>query len=56
MDHDGDPGHDPAAAFYFRGWDVSSNLAEETEDGRRNAGLGEMIGVLVVFTLFEISP
>jgi len=42
------------ATFYFWGWDVSSNLAEETKNGRRNAGLGGMIGLLVVFALFEI--
>jgi amino acid transporter len=33
---------------------VSSNLAEETKDGRRNAGLGGILGLLVVFALFEI--
>jgi amino acid transporter len=42
------------AAFYFWGWDVSSNLAEETKDGQRSAGLGGILGLLVVFALFEI--
>lgn len=42
------------AAFYFWGWDVSSNLAEETKDGRRNAGLGGILWLLVVLALFEI--
>jgi amino acid transporter len=41
------------ATFYFWGWDVTSNLSEETRDGRRTAGLGALIGVGVVFLLFE---
>lgn len=41
------------ATFYFWGWDVSSNLGEETRDGRRSAGLGGIIGLLTVFALFE---
>lgn len=40
------------AVFYYFGWDVSSNLAEETADGERNAGLGGMVGVLVIFLIF----
>ncbi|MEU7568675.1 APC family permease [Streptomyces fradiae] len=41
------------AAFYYWGWDVTSNLSEETRDGRRTAGLSALIGVGVVFLLFE---
>ncbi|ATW49560.1 APC family permease [Streptomyces peucetius] len=41
------------AAFYFWGWDVTSNLSEETRDSRRTAGLSALIGVGVVFLLFE---
>ena len=33
------------AAFYYWGWDVTSNLNEETSDGRRTTGLGGLIGV-----------
>jgi Amino acid transporters len=42
------------AAFYYWGWDVSSNLNEETENGRKNAGLGGIVGVIIVFVLFEV--
>jgi amino acid transporter len=42
------------AAFYYWGWDVSSNLNEEMEDSKRTAGLGGIIGVLIVFALYEI--
>ncbi|TXS56071.1 APC family permease [Streptomyces sp. t39] len=41
------------ATFCFWGWDVTSNLGEETRDGRRTAGLAALIGVGVVFLLFE---
>ncbi|GGT20376.1 APC family permease [Streptomyces purpureus] len=41
------------AAFYYWGWDVTSNLSEETRDSRRTAGLAALIGVGVVFLLFE---
>jgi amino acid transporter len=40
------------AVFYYFGWDVSSNLAEETADAQRSAGLGGIAGVFVVFALF----
>lgn len=40
------------AVFYYFGWDVSSNLAEETSDADRKAGLGGIVGVLVIFLLF----
>ncbi|WP_051939954.1 APC family permease [Phaeacidiphilus oryzae] len=42
------------AAFYFWGWDVTANLSEETSNSRRNSGLGGLVGVVMVFALFEI--
>src|SRR3954447_4745076 len=42
------------AAFYFWGWDVTANLNEETEGCGRRAGLGGLVGVLLVFGLFEL--
>ncbi|MCL8014919.1 APC family permease [Streptomyces sp. AS02] len=42
------------AAFYFWGWDVTSNLSEETRNSRRTTGLAGLIGVGVVFLLFEV--
>jgi amino acid transporter len=42
------------AAFYYWGWDVSSNLNEETKDGHKSAGRGGIIGVIIVFLLFEV--
>lgn len=42
------------AAFYYWGWDVSSNLNEETEDSARASGIGGIVGVLIVFALFEL--
>jgi len=41
------------AAFYFWGWDVTANLSEETTNSRRNSGLGGLVGVVLVFALFE---
>ncbi|MFV0128780.1 APC family permease [Streptomyces sp. HMX112] len=41
------------AAFSYWGWDVTSNLSEETRDSRRTAGLAALVGVGVVFLLFE---
>ena len=41
------------AAFYYWGWDVSSNLNEETKDSKRSAGLGGVVGVFIVFALYE---
>ncbi|MFF0751305.1 APC family permease [Streptomyces sp. NPDC004267] len=40
------------AAFYYWGWDVTSNLSEETRDSRRTAGLAALVGVGTVFLLF----
>ncbi|GGW96937.1 APC family permease [Streptomyces chryseus] len=42
------------AAFYYWGWDVTSNLSEETRDSRRTAGLASLVGVGVVFLLFVV--
>ena len=42
------------AAFYYWGWDVSSNLNEETKDGHKSAGAAGLIGVGIVFVLFEV--
>jgi amino acid transporter len=42
------------AAFYYWGWDVSSNLNEEMQDSKRSAGLGGIIGVFIVFALYEV--
>ncbi|WP_328875869.1 APC family permease [Streptomyces sp. NBC_00287] len=42
------------AAFYYWGWDVTGNLSEETRNSRRTAGLAGLIGVGVVFLLFEV--
>ncbi|NUL05053.1 APC family permease [Streptomyces lunaelactis] len=41
------------ATFYYWGWDVTSNLSEETRNSRRTAGLAALVGVGVVFLLFE---
>ncbi|GAB3125606.1 APC family permease [Glaciibacter psychrotolerans] len=42
------------AAFYYWGWDVASNLNEETKNGRKASGKGGIIGVIIVFVLFEV--
>ncbi|MFH9548161.1 APC family permease [Streptomyces sp. NPDC051445] len=42
------------AAFYYWGWDVTSNLSEETRNSRRTTGLAGLIGVGIVFLLFEV--
>ncbi|MBV8563774.1 MAG: APC family permease [Actinobacteria bacterium] len=42
------------AAFYYWGWDVASNLNEETENSQVASGIGGIIGVLIVFSLFEM--
>ena len=42
------------AAFYYWGWDVSSNLSEETKNGRKSSGIGGIVGVVIVFILFEV--
>ncbi len=42
------------AAFYYWGWDVTSNLSEETRDSRRTTGLACLIGVGILFLLYVI--
>ncbi|MEU0787045.1 APC family permease [Streptomyces sp. NPDC006173] len=42
------------AAFSYWGWDVTSNLSEETKDSRRTTGLAGLVGVGIVFLLFEV--
>jgi amino acid transporter len=39
------------AAYYYWGWDVSSNLNKEMKDSKRSAGIGGIIGVVIVFAL-----
>ncbi|MFJ5262305.1 APC family permease [Streptomyces sp. NPDC088387] len=41
------------AAFYYWGWDVTCNLSEETRNSRRTTGLAGIVGLGVVFLLFE---
>ncbi|WP_256961999.1 APC family permease [Streptomyces sp. NRRL B-24572] len=46
------------AGVTYWGWDVTSNLSEETRDSRRASGLGGLIGVVLtctVFVLFTVS-
>ncbi|WOX21343.1 APC family permease [Streptomyces solicathayae] len=46
------------AGVTYWGWDVTSNLSEETRDSRRTSGLGGLIGVTLtgaVFVLFTVS-
>lgn len=42
------------AAFFYWGWDVTANLNEETKGATRTPGLGGILGVIVVFLLFEV--
>ncbi|ALE05065.1 amino acid permease [Arthrobacter sp. ERGS1:01] len=42
------------AAFYYWGWDVSANLSEETDNAHKSSGLGGILGVVIVFLLFEV--
>ena len=41
--------------FYFWGWDISSNLTEETVDRNRTPGLAGISGMLLILALFVIS-
>ncbi|MCI0735220.1 MAG: APC family permease [Beijerinckiaceae bacterium] len=43
------------ALFYYFGWDVSANLAEETAGAKWAAGLACILGVLVVIALFLLA-
>jgi amino acid transporter len=40
------------AIFYYLGWDVSANLAEETDNPHLKAGLGGVAAVVAIFLLF----
>ncbi|MFI1169538.1 APC family permease [Streptomyces sp. NPDC020801] len=42
------------AAFYYWGWDVTSNLSEETRNSRRTTGLSGLVGLGIIFLLFEV--
>lgn len=42
------------AVFAYWGWDVTSNLGEETRGGRRSSGFGGVIGVVTCFALFVV--
>lgn len=42
------------AAFFYWGWDVASNLSEETAENDKNSGFGGIAGVLIVFALYEL--
>jgi len=41
--------------FYFWGWDVSANLAEETKDRNRTPGVGGLLGMGVILALFVLT-
>jgi amino acid transporter len=38
--------------FFYWGWDVTANLAEETRNGRENAGLGGFISIFVTIAYY----
>ena len=42
------------AAFFYWGWDVTANLNEETKKPPTTSGRGGVIGVIIVFLLFEV--
>lgn len=43
------------AVFYFWGWDVSSNLTEETVDRNRTPGLAGIAGILAFLTVVVLG-
>jgi amino acid transporter len=46
------------AVFYYFGWDVSSNVAEETQDSNAapgNSGIIGMIGIVILFMLIQVT-
>ena len=43
------------AIFYFWGWDIASNLTEETVDRNRIPGLSGILGMLIILGLFVMS-
>ena len=42
------------AAFYYWGWDVTANLGEETKNAHKTTGLAGILGIVIVFILFEV--
>ncbi|WP_251447771.1 APC family permease [Microbacterium sp. USTB-Y] len=42
------------AAFYYWGWDVTANLGEETKNAHKTTGMAGILGIVIVFILFEI--
>lgn len=38
--------------FFYWGWDVTANLAEETEDAEENAGLGGFLSIFVTIAYY----
>lgn len=38
--------------FFYWGWDVTANLAEETENGEENAGLGGFLSIFVTIAYY----
>jgi amino acid transporter len=42
------------AAFYYWGWDVTSNLSEESKNASKTAGFGGLVGAFTVFMLYEV--
>jgi amino acid transporter len=46
------------AVFYYFGWDVSSNVAEESKDSNAapgNSGILGMIGIVLLFILIQVT-
>jgi amino acid transporter len=46
------------AVFYYFGWDVSSSVAEETENSNStpgNSGIIGMVGIVILFLLIQMS-
>ena len=44
-----------SGAFFYWGWDVTSNLNEETKEGDSTAGKGGIIGMIFVFITFLLT-
>lgn len=42
------------AAFFYWGWDVTANLGEETKHAHKTTGLAGILGIVIIFVLFEI--
>ena len=41
--------------FYFWGWDISSNLTEETVNRKRAPGMSGILGMVIILALFVMS-